>query len=74
MDYHVILIESGRPTHHWFYHDATLAICQLERLMLAYEEVNEVSATIVKAGLPERDLTCTELLQGQIVRPDFDLD
>lgn len=74
MDYHVILIEYGKPTHRWFYHNLESALQQLEMLLKVYVEVNEVSATIVKAGLPERDLTCSELILNQIVRPDFDLD
>lgn len=74
MDYHVILIEYGKPTHHWFYHNLESALQQLEMLLKVYVEVNEVSATIVKAGLPERDFTCSELILNQIVRPDFDLD
>lgn len=74
MDYHVILIEYGKPTHRWFYHDLTSAIAQLEHLLLAYIEVNEVTATIIKAGQYERNSTCSELILNQIIRPGFDLD
>lgn len=74
MDYHVILIEYGKPTHRWFYHDLVSALQQLERLLQAYVEVNDVSATIIKAGKYERDSTCSELILNQIVRPDPYLD
>lgn len=70
MDYHVILIEYGKPTHHWFYIDHLQALAQLRHLTEAYLEVNDVSATIVKAGHSDRDLSVYELLQRLIISPE----
>lgn len=73
MEYHVILIEYGKPTHHWVYPYAEDALAQLGKLLIAFQEVNEVSATLIKAEQNDRR-SCSELILTQIDRPDFDLD
>lgn len=74
MDYHVILIEYGKPTHRWVYQDLNFAVKQLHMLLQVFSEVNEITATLIKAGVPEREWTCSQLIQNQIIRPNFDLD
>ena len=69
MDYHVIMIEYGRPTHHWFFTEVDDAIIQLERLNHAFEECDEVYATLVKSRPSDRYLTPDQLLQLMIVPP-----
>lgn len=72
MDYHVILIECGRPTHHWLYHDVHTAIMQVERLNNAFQECNEVYATFIKAGFPDRGKMPDQLIQEMIVPPPLE--
>lgn len=72
MDYHVIVIEKGKPTHHWCYGELELAIKQLSSLLTVFNDVPQISATIVKSS--NYGSTCSELILNQIERPNFDLD
>lgn len=73
MEYHVILIEYGHATHHWRYNCIECAVQQLNRLLVAYEEVNEVCATIVKAGASDSTQSTEWLIENQLAHPDPDL-
>lgn len=67
MMYKVIMLECRLPTHCWQYEFAFDALKQLERLTLAFEEVNEVSFTIVKHGHDDRNFSCSELIKNQVL-------
>lgn len=67
MIYQVILIECGRATHRWVYENPTDALAQLTRLLIAFDEVNEVCPTIVKTTSQEAVLPTYVVIHSQIV-------
>lgn len=66
MIYLVVLVECGRVTHRWHYDCHLDALRQLERLLTAYIEVNEVVPLLLKIGLSEVDLKTKDLLSNYV--------
>lgn len=50
MNYCVILIENFKVKRSWFFTNPVSALNHLHHLLMAFQEVNEVSATIVKTS------------------------
>lgn len=67
MMYKVILIESRLPTHSWVYAYLEDALNQLNRLLTSFDEVSEVSATIIKISPDDRNFSNSELIKNQIL-------
>lgn len=70
MEYHVILIEYGRATHRWRYTCLESAVKQLDRLLVAFEEVNEICPTIVKVAVSDSNRPADWLIENQLLHPD----
>lgn len=74
MIYIIGLVEYGRATHKWIYHDYPDALHQLRLLSEVYQEVNEICPVFLKVGQSEVDLPLDTLLKQYTFIPKASAD